>query len=254
MTGLVDTHCHLQDAKFDGDRGQVLARSLEKLAWLVVVGDDLESSRAACDMVRERVFATVGYHPYSAKDFDDAALQSLRALAGRPGVRAIGEIGLDYYNVFSPKPEQHTAFERQLELARELGLPVVVHNRDADEDAYAILRNHIGNLAGCVMHCFGSDAAFAKRCVELGCFVSFAGNLTFPKADRLRGAAQAVPIDRLLVETDAPYLAPQAQRGKRCEPHFVTHTAELLARLKGLSSEALAEETTANAARLYAIE
>ncbi len=254
MTRPVDTHCHLQDAKFDGDRAQVLARSLDKLAWLVVVGDDLESSRAACEIVRDRVFATVGFHPYYAKDLDDAALQSLRALAGRPGVRAIGEIGLDYYNVFSPEPAQHTAFERQLELARELGLPVVIHNRDADEDAYAILRNHIDNLAGCVMHCFGSDAAFAKRCIDLGCYVSFAGNLTFPKAQGLRDAAQAVPVDRLLVETDAPYLAPQAERGKRSEPHFVTHTAAVLAQLKGLSTEAFAEETTANAARLYAIE
>ncbi|MCC6145195.1 MAG: TatD family hydrolase [Candidatus Hydrogenedentes bacterium] len=250
---LVDTHCHLQHHRFDDDRQEVLARALGVLEWLVVIGDDLESSRAAAALVQDRVYATVGLHPYHAEQLDDDTLAELRALAAQPGVKAIGEIGLDYFNEYAPRPAQHQAFERQLELACELGLPVVIHNRSSDDDCYAILKNFANRLPGCIMHCFGSDAAYAERCVDLGFHVSFAGNAAFPKAPELREAAAAVPLDRLLVETDAPYLAPPPLRGKRCEPQYVVHTAECLAEVKGVSPEEFAAHTTANAHALYRV-
>lgn len=248
---LVDTHCHLQHTRFHDDRESVIADSLERLEWLVVIGDDLPSSREAADLVGERVYATAGIHPYHASDADEAALEELRGLLGRPGVVALGEIGLDYFNEYSPREDQVRAFERQLDLACELGLPVVIHNREADEDSFALLRQFDGRLPGCIMHCFGSDAAFATRCVEAGYYVSFAGNVTFPKAESLREAAAAVPMERLLVETDAPYLAPLPLRGKRCEPWHVEHTAQVLAQLKRVPLEEFAHLTTRNAERVY---
>lgn len=248
---LVDTHCHLQSERYHEDRAAVLARSLERLDWLVVIGDDLPSSEAAVALVQPRVYATVGVHPYHAKDMDDAVFEGIAALAKRDGVVAIGEIGLDYFNEFSPRPDQARAFEQQLNLACDLGLPVVIHNREADADSLAILKNFADKLPGCIMHCFGSDAAVAEACVELGFYISFAGNVTFPKAENLRAAAAAVPLERLLVETDAPYLAPVPLRGKRCEPHQVEHTAAFLANLKGVSEEAFGIQTTANAHTVY---
>jgi TatD DNase family protein len=251
---LVDTHCHLQDDKFEADYSEVLERALETLDWLVVIGDDLPSSRAALNCLRDRVYAVVGMHPYHASQVDDACLEELRLLAGQPGVVGLGEMGLDYFNEFSPRTDQKPAFEKQLELACELSLPVVIHNRDADDDSYAILKNVASDLKGCIMHCFGSDAAFAERCVDLGFYISFAGNVTFPKAQPLRDAAAVVPLDRLLVETDAPYLAPQPKRGRRCEPQFVEHTAQCLAELKNVDMGEFADATTANARRVYGLD
>jgi len=250
---LVDTHCHLQDPKFDPDRERVLARALEVLEWLVVIGDDLANSQAALALARDRVYVSAGLHPYHASHVDAAALDALREVAAHPAVIAIGETGLDYFNEFSPRADQAKAFQAQLALACELQLPAIVHNREADEDSYAILKEHIGRLPGCILHCFGSDAAFADRCVALGCYISFAGNLTFPKAQKLRDAAATVPLDRLLLETDAPYLAPQAQRGQRCEPAFVQHTAHVLADVKGVSPGEIAAQTTQNACRVYGL-
>ncbi len=250
---LVDTHCHLQSSKFSEDREAVLARALDRLDWLVVIGYSLKNCREALALTRDRVFATVGLHPYEAKNADAAALATLRELAEQPGVVALGETGLDYFNEYSPRPDQARAFARQLELAAELGLPAVIHNRAADEDSHAILREHIGALPACIMHCFGSDAAFAERCVALGCHVSFAGNVTFPKAEQLREAARVVPLDRLLVETDAPYLAPQPKRGKRCEPQYVEYTARCLAEIKGVAFEEFCVATTRNARTAYGL-
>ncbi|HNR31835.1 MAG TPA: TatD family hydrolase [Candidatus Hydrogenedentes bacterium] len=250
---LVDSHCHLQDARFDEDRDLVIARALECVEWLVVIGDDLENSRRAADLTGPRVFATVGLHPYNAVHADDAARAVLRELASRPGVVAIGEIGLDYFNEYSPRPAQVAAFEHQLELAATLQLPVVIHNREADADALAILRPYTNRLPGIVMHCFGGDTPFARQCVDLGLYISFAGNVTFPKATRLREAAAATPLDRLLVETDAPYLAPQPVRGKRCEPAHVRYTVETLAGVHGVSPEEIAARTADNARRLFRV-
>lgn len=250
---LVDSHCHLQDRRFDTDRQAVIERALETLEWLVIIGDDLENSRKAVALARPRVYAAVALHPYHATLADEAALESLRELAVLPGVLAIGETGLDYFNEFSPRAAQAAAFERQLALAATLGLPVVVHNREADDDALALLRPYVDRLPGIVMHCFGGDAAFARRCADLGLYISFAGNVTFPKAARLREAAAVVPADRLLAETDAPYLAPQPVRGQRCEPEHVRYTVETLAAVRGCAAATLAEETAENARRLFRV-
>jgi TatD DNase family protein len=250
---LVDTHCHLQSERYHEDREAVRERALARLDWVVVIGDDIASSEAAIALAGPRVFAAVGVHPYHAKDYTGATHSRLADLLDAPGVVALGEIGLDYFNEFSPRAAQAEAFERQLALACDRGYPVAIHNREADADCLAILRNAAGRLPGCVMHCFGSDAAFAEACVALGFYVSFAGNVTFPKAAPLREAAAAVPMERLLVETDAPYLAPVPLRGKRCEPQFVEHTAAFLAQLKGVEPEAFGAITTANAHALYRV-
>jgi TatD DNase family protein len=248
---LVDTHCHLQAAAFDEDREVVVERALHALEWFVVIGDTVASSRAAVAMTRSGVYAAVGIHPHHASDATPQALEDLRALAGYPCVAAIGEIGLDYYYEHAPRDQQRAALRAQLELARQLSMPVVLHCRDAREDIKAILKDWRGEPAGGVMHCFSGDAQFAERCLEWGFHISFAGNCTFPKATALREAARVVPMDRLLVETDSPYLAPQPVRGKRCEPAFVVHTAQLLAELKDLPLETFARQTTENAQRLF---
>lgn len=251
--GLVDTHCHLQSQRFEDDRDAVLESSLERLDWLVVIGDDMASSHAAAAMTGPRVHAVVGMHPYYARDVDAAVLDELRNLAVQPGVVGLGETGLDYFNEYSPRPDQARAFEAQLEMACELGLPVVIHNRDADEDCHAILKGFANRLPGCIMHCFGSGPDYAEKFLELGFYISFAGNVTFSKAVTLQEAAKVVPLDRLLVETDAPYLAPIPLRGKRCEPWHVRHTAAFLAEFKGVPLDLLAESTTRNAERVYRI-
>ncbi|NIA13492.1 MAG: YchF/TatD family DNA exonuclease [Nitrospiraceae bacterium] len=250
---LVDTHCHLQLERFDADREAVLSNALEALAWVVVVGDDLESSRAAIEMCGERVYATVGVHPHHAAHVTDETIETLATLAQRPDVVAVGEIGLDYHYDFSPRPDQRAAFERQLGLAARLERPVVIHCREADEDLAAVVEPMLGGLHGGIMHCFGGDAAFAERCLGWGFHISFAGNVTFPKAETLRDAARVVPMDRLLVETDSPYLAPQPVRGKRCEPVHVAHTAAFLADLKNVSLDEFAQRTSENAGHVFSV-
>jgi TatD DNase family protein len=252
---LVDTHCHLQNARFDSDRQAVLDASLEKLDWLVVIGGDPESNQNALRLLGPRVYGVIGIHPYDAKDLDDAGLDALRAMAAAPQVVALGEMGLDYFNEYSPRADQARAFEAQLQLACSMELPVVIHNRDADADSHAILKAFAPELKGCIMHCFGSGPEYAEKFLDLGFYISFAGNVTFTKATVLQDAARVVPLDRLLVETDAPYLAPVPLRGKvsRCEPHHVEHTAAFLADLKNVPLDVLAEATTANAHRVYAV-
>lgn len=253
---LVDTHCHLQDGAFDDDREAVIKRSLEALDWLVVIGDDLSSSRAAAALIRDGVYAAVGVHPYHAEGVGDGEVKVLRELAGAEGVVAIGEIGFDYYKHCEASPEaQERAFLHQLQLASELDLPVVIHNREGHGHLSTVLNAHRELLnGGGIMHCFPGDAAFVRDCVEWGFHISFAGNVTFPKAEELRESARLVPADRLLVETDSPYLAPQPVRGKRCEPAYVQHTAAVLAEVRQESFEELAAQTTANAAALFGVQ
>ncbi len=251
--GLVDTHCHLQSKRFHDDQEAAITASLERLDWLVVIGDDVPSSEAGLKLVREQVYAVVGVHPYYAKDMDDAMLARVRTLAGEPGVIGLGEMGLDYFNEYSPREDQARAFHMQLELACDLDLPIVIHNREADADCYAILSDYADRLKGCIMHCFGSPAEYAEKFVDLGFYISFAGNVTFAKAQQLRDAVAVVPLDRLLVETDAPYLAPVPVRGKRCEPWYVEHTAACIAALKGVDVDSFADQTTANAHRVYGL-
>jgi len=251
---LVDSHCHIQSDVFDEDRGAVLSRALAELVWIVVVGDTLETSRAAAAMTRERVYAAAGIHPHHADEAGPETFNEIsRLIQENDRVVAVGEIGLDFHYEHSSRDAQRHVLIAQLELAAEIASPVIVHNRDAHSETAGILGDYKDRLAGCVMHCFSGDAAYAGRCLEWGCYISFAGNCTFPKADELREAARAVPLDRLLVESDSPYLAPQPVRGKRCEPVHVVHTARLLAELKGVPLEELAEHTARNAARLFGV-
>ena len=251
---LVDSHCHLQDGKFDDDREEVIARSLEVLDWLVVIGDGLPTSEGAFALIRPRVYATVGVHPYYAGTLDDAVEARLREMAEHDQVVALGEMGLDYFKYNdTPRDVQEIAFRRQLDLATELNLPVVIHNRESAEDLCGILDEYADRLCGGVLHCFAGSPDFVAKGLEWGFHISFAGNVTFSKAEELRIAARVVPMDRLLVETDAPYLAPQAVRGQRCEPAYTRHTAEYLAELLDVTYEELANQTALNAANLYRI-
>lgn len=249
---LVDSHCHLQDAKFDADRDAVIARALDALDWLVVIGDDIPTSQQAVALIRDKIYATAGIHPYWAATADAAGIDRLRELAARTGVVAIGEVGLDYYkHNDTPRDVQRAGFIRQIDLAAELNLPIVIHNRDSDDDLCAILDEHARRLPGGVLHCFSGGPELVERSAAWNFYVSFAGNLTFPKAQNLRDAAKLVPLDHLLVETDAPYLAPQTVRGQRCEPAFVQHTAACLAELKGVTAPEIGAITARNAARLF---
>ena len=251
---LVDSHCHLQDGKFDTDREAVVARALDVLDWLVVIGDDIPTSRDAVAMVQDRVYAAVGIHPYEAGEVNEGALEELRQLSESEHVVAIGEIGLDYFKYNdTPRDIQQAAFRSQLDLAVEKNLPVVIHNRESYDDMCAILEDYYDKLPGGVMHCFAGSPEFVRHVLEGGFYISFAGNVTFPKADELRVAAREVPLDRMLVETDAPYLAPQAVRGKRCEPAYTKHTAEFLAEFLEVPYDTFSAQTAENAARLFNI-
>jgi TatD DNase family protein len=254
--GLVDTHAHLIDAAFDADRDQVLARARAAgVAAMVVVGYDLPSSRAAVDLARgqARLRAGVGIHPNSVAEASDADFDAIAALAREPEVVAIGETGLDRYRHFTPLDQQREALNWHRRLAEELSLPLIVHNRQADADVAHALSS-VPPSAGVpgVLHCFSStDPAFLATMLEAGYFVSFAGPLTYKNADDLRGMAAQVPVDRLLVETDCPYLAPAPHRGDRNEPAFVRDTALCLASIIGLEYEALVEHTWANSLRVF---
>ena len=251
---LVDSHCHIQDVKFEDDRDAVIARSLETLDWMVVIGDDLPTSQQAIAVTGDRIYASVGVHPYYAATLDEDVCAKFREMAASDKVVAIGEIGLDYFKYNDPPRDvQEPAFRRQLELAIELELPVVIHNRESTDDLCTILDEYADGLCGGVIHCFAGSPDFVHHALGWGFHISFAGNVTFPKAEELRIAAREVPLDRLLVETDAPYLAPQAVRGKRCEPWHTRHTAEFLAEFLGVSYDELAGRTAENAGNLYRI-
>lgn len=253
---LVDTHCHLDFDRFDEDRDEIVARAAEAGVMRVIVPSlDLENASTVLQLAEryEAVYAAVGVHPNSASGWQETWLDTVRELAGHEKVVAIGEIGLDYYWDRTPKATQHAAFSAQLELAAELGLPVIVHNREASDDLLRLLAASplAGRAEPGVLHSFSAPPAAAEEAVAAGYYLGFTGPLTFPKADELRAIAAAAPLDRLLVETDAPFLAPQAHRGKRNEPAYVALVAEQLAALHGMNLAEMAAQTTANARRLF---
>ncbi|MBI4575634.1 MAG: TatD family hydrolase [Planctomycetes bacterium] len=252
---LVDTHAHVAFEAFEEDRQEVILRAhASGVGILVEVGIDEASSLAALRLARGHgpIFAAVGVHPHHAADWGPASREVLAGLASDPKVVALGEMGLDYYRDRAPREVQREAFRAQLELASELDLPAIVHTREAWEDCLEEVERLRGRVRG-VFHCFSGDVAVAARCVELGFHCSFAGPVTYPPNHALRAAAAAVPDDRLLLETDCPYLAPQARRGRRNEPAFVVHTAEAVARARGGDLEALATSTSRNARALFRI-
>ena len=258
---LIDTHAHLQDPLFDDDRGDVLARAQAAgLRAVICAGYDLDSSRRAVELAARHplVYAAVGIHPNYASRPPLADWTAIRDLAQRPKVVGVGETGLDNYRKYTPPDIQETWFRRHLDLAGELGLPVIVHNRQADERIRAVLEEWTSGLSRGrppgVMHCFSSGRAMLEACLALGFVISLAGNLTFKNADPLRAVAKAIPAGRLVVETDCPFLAPHPHRGERNEPAYVEHTARRLIEERGEPFAQLAEFTTRTAAALFGLE
>ena len=255
---LVDTHCHLADPRLCEDTDAVVARAHEAGArFLISVGaiGAIECDRATVAIAERNndVYAAIGVHPHDAKDCDEPRLAQLRELAASPKVVAIGESGLDFHYMHSPSEVQEDALRRHLELAAELDLPIVIHCREAEARLAAIVREAGLPPCGGAIHSFTGDTDAARTFLELGFHISFSGILTFKNAKALREAALAIPEDLLLIETDAPYLAPEPYRGKRNEPAFVARTLETLAHLRASDPAALGETIVANAARLFRI-
>lgn len=253
---LIDSHAHLDDGQFDADRDQMLVRAQQAgVVQIINAAYDLPSSARSVDLARHYsfVFAAVGVHPHDAEGLPADYLEQLREMARLPEVVAIGEMGLDYYRDLSPREVQQRVFREQLALARELNLPVIIHDRDAHADTLDILRKDGVSPAGGVMHCFSGSREMAEACLALGFYISFAGPVTYPNARRPKEVAAWVPLDRLLVETDCPYLTPQARRGRRNEPACVRYVAEEIAALRGIPVEEVARATTENARRLFGL-
>lgn len=257
---LVDTHCHLDFDRYDEDRAQVIDRAVASgLAAIVNPAIDLANSATVCELAAEEpsVFAAVGVHPNSAVDFQPSDADQLRVLAGRDKVVAVGEIGLDYYWDRCPRDVQWRVFEAQLTVAAALGLPVIIHNREATDDVLAILADWVAALEGelrsrpGVLHSFSASPEAAQRTLDLGFYIGITGPVTFKKADELRVVAAMVPADRLLLETDGPFLTPHPYRGKRNEPAYVEFVADRIAGVRLSTLHDIARQTSLNAQRLF---
>ena len=257
---MIDSHCHLADQTFANDLDDVVRRArdagLERALVILEAGNDAEAAQARrLETLWPEVRTSIGVHPHQAHQFADEpqrAVDIVRAqFAATSTARAVGEIGLDYHYDFSPRDVQHAVFRAQLRLALELGRPVVIHTREADDDTVAILREEGGGELRGVLHCFTGSDALAEAGLALGFFISLAGILTFPRAQALRDTARRVPLDRLLTETDSPFLAPIPYRGKRNEPAYVARVVATLADVHGVSPDAVSAETTANFHTLF---
>jgi TatD DNase family protein len=257
----VDSHCHIEMGDFNQDREEVVKRALEAGIDLMVDvgdGDVAHDSHAAALKVAEQypfVFTTVGVHPHEARLLDEELHSRLADMAQHPKVIAIGEIGLDYHYDHSPRETQREVFRKQIRLARERKLPIVIHTREAEQDTIAIMSEEwSGSEKAGIIHCFTGTRWLADAAVELGFYISFSGVLTFKKAGDLRETASAVPLDRILIETDAPFLAPEPYRGRRNEPAYVVETARRLGEVRGLTAEEIGRITSDNFMRAFAME
>jgi TatD DNase family protein len=251
---LVDSHCHLDPHYLPEGPDEVLARARAAgvVAFVCIgVGSDLAPARAAVALAsrRDDVYAAIGVHPHDAAALDDATYDALATLARDPRVVAVGEIGLDYHYDHSPRDVQRAAFRRLVGLARDVKKPIVVHTREAAADTLAILDEERARDVGGIIHCFSEDRSFADRALDLDFDLSFSGIVTFKTARAVQEVAAHAPIDRILVETDSPYLAPVPMRGKPCEPAYVVHTARRIAELRSVAFDELARATTENARR-----
>ncbi|MDH3528637.1 MAG: TatD family hydrolase [Acidobacteriota bacterium] len=259
---VVDSHCHIDGQRYEEDRHEVIQRAFDAgvVAMLnigtgSVAGSSFEDTVALAKKY-QTIFAAVGVHPHDASEYDETTENRLKKLCGEPEVIAWGEIGLDFHYDHSPRETQIDVFVRQIEVARELGMPIIIHSRSANEETVGIIRDHCAyeGFRGGIMHCFGGTPEMAVELMDLGFLISFAGNVTFKKADELRNAAAAVPIERLLVETDCPYLTPEPFRGRRNEPARVIDTAKYLAGFYGIEPDELANGTTSNFFRFFDLE
>lgn len=252
---LVDSHSHIDMPQFDADRADVLARARAAgVVDLLIVGgvDADQGHRRALQVAQElKVPASAGIHPHEAKLATEEIYGELRALAAEKRIVAVGEIGLDFHYDHSPRDVQREVFRRQVRLAREVGLPVIVHTREADQETCALLEEERADACGGVIHCFTGGHELARRALALGFCISFSGIMAFPRSEIIQAVAKEVPLDRLLIETDSPFLAPPPHRGKRNEPAFVVEVARKLAALRGTTVEAIGEATLANFRRLF---
>jgi TatD DNase family protein len=257
QTPLVDSHAHLDSKNFTDDLEAVIERARENsVENILTVGCDLKSSRASVDLALRypNIYASVGIHPHDANTVNDNVVVELgRMIESSEKVVAVGETGLDFYRDHSPRDLQRSSFRRHIQLAKETGKPLIIHDRDAHDEVIQIMQEENAAATGGVLHCFSGDLGMARKCLDMGFYISFAGPLTYPKNDFLRDVAKTLPIDVMLVETDCPYLSPQGWRGKRCEPSYVRSTAEKLAEIKGLTIEDVARITSLNAWRLFGI-
>jgi TatD DNase family protein len=249
---LIDTHCHLDFPEFDHDRDAVVRRSAENgIDYIINIGSSLAGSKRSLELAQEYdcVYASIGSHPHEADRFTKETQNALQELAAKEKVVAIGEIGLDYFKNYSQAENQRTVFASLIKLAKEKDLPLVIHSRQAQEDTLRILKGHMPLRA--VVHCFSGNADFLKACLGLGFFVSFTCNITYKKAQNLRELVRQVPLERLFLETDAPFLPPEGSRGKRNEPAFVRVLAEEIAKIKELDLDEIARVTTANSKAFF---
>jgi TatD DNase family protein len=253
---LFDTHVHLNAEQYEDDLQEVINRALEKgVQNMVVVGFDEPTIKKAIQIAEtyDFIYASVGWHPVDAVDMTDEHLAWIEELAQHPKVVALGEMGLDYHWDKSPKEVQKDVFRRQIRLARKVNLPIIIHNRDATEDVVTILKEEHVEEVGGIMHCFTGSIEVAKQCMDMNMYISFGGPVTFKNAKKPKEVATDLPLDKLLIETDCPYLTPHPFRGKRNEPGYVSYVAEQIAELKGITYEELADITTANAKKLFGI-
>ncbi|MGJ7036503.1 TatD family hydrolase [Anoxybacillus eryuanensis] len=253
---LFDTHAHLNATQFNEDVEQVIERArAEGVSHIVVVGFDRPTIQRAIKLAEQYsfIYAAVGWHPVDAIHMTDEDLTMIERLASHPKVVALGEMGLDYYWDQSPKEVQKEVFRKQIRLAKKVKLPIIIHNRDATADIVHILREENAEEVGGVMHCFSGSIEVARQCIDMNFYISFGGPVTFKNAKKPKEVAKEIPLNRLLIETDCPYLTPHPFRGKRNEPSYVKYVAEAIAELKGLSFEEVAQKTSDNAKRLFGI-
>ena len=251
---FIDTHCHLDFPEFDQDRDEVIKRAKSQgIEYIINIGSSLEGSKKSLELAKKYdcIYATVGIHPHAADKFDKKEEAALRELAKEDKIVAIGEIGLDYYKNYSEAPSQRLMFISLLQLAKDLDLPLVIHSRQARDDTLRVLKEAMPIKA--VVHCFSGDEIFLKDCLSLGFFISFTCNITYRKADNLRNLVKITPLERLLLETDAPFLPPEGLRGRRNEPLYVKNLASEIAKIKEINLDEVAQFTTANAKNFFKI-
>lgn len=254
---LFDTHVHLNVSHFDKDRKEVLARAKEAgVEYMLIVGFDHETIPKAIQMAEnyDYIYAAVGWHPVDAIDMTDRELEWLEELSAHPKVVALGEMGLDYHWDKSPKEVQKDVFRKQIRLAKKVNLPIIIHNREATEDIIHVLQEEEAEEVGGIMHCYNDSVNYVDACLDMNFYISLGGPVTFKNATLPKEVAKYVPEDRLLIETDCPFLAPHPNRGKRNEPSYVILVAEKIAALRNETIETISRQTTENALRLFGID
>lgn len=250
---LIDTHTHLNDEKFDEDRTEVINRAKESgVEYIINIGYNKETILSTMELIEKYdfIFGAIGWHPNDAHEMKDEDLQWIEALSKHPKILAIGEIGLDYYWDFAPKDVQQRVFREQIRMAKRLKLPIIIHDRDAHQDILAILKEEGVEEIGGIMHSFSGSLEMANECMKLGFYISFSGPITFRNAKKPKEIAVNIPLDRILVETDSPYLTPEPYRGKRNESAYVKHVAEKIAELRGIELEEVEKLTSQNARKI----